>query len=329
MPEVLAALREATAEGPVDDGGGEETFILVYRDRTGRRHECPSDRETFELIRASDDGLAEILSIEDAYEAHVANYIAFESGVMSLIAQDMVRRRSDYEPMDDARRTAGRLMDNLLSTAFSFTEQAKRRSKEIGGRDLVRAVELRIEALRRQRPAMWIMQWIRGHAQHAGTSVTGIVLGVRRIEGEGEDAVLEYTVGTTLKRAVLKPDRTWSVADRETLEAFLDAAAADRRDGQLALLPLVRAYMAALSELLETLRELFTPFETPWIEANRAALLAMGVPDGGGSSHQAARRRGQRCVEAVQLVHFNIDRIKTLRGRNGSLKALALARIRN
>lgn len=254
-----------------------ETYIASFRGQLGRRETAPISRDLFERVKASGDGLGDILDIEESYEVNLGNYIEFERGVTAQIASDLVHPAFSMEAMDHARRTIGRLLDNLLSTSFSFQEQTRRRLKRLGGRSMLQRFEAELVDLRARLPALVVVHEIRRYAQHEGSSVSGISIGGRRLE-EGDAIVIERTLVATFKRALIKVDRVTPGADRERLDALL-AEVVDPR-GRVDLVPLIRHYMTALSEILVFTRLMLDDLHADWADANRQALACLENPEG-------------------------------------------------
>lgn len=303
-----------------------ETFAASRRDRLCQKHRAPITRDLFVAVLASDEGLGDILDIEEAYEANLGNFIDFERGVTAQLASELVHPAFELAEIDHARRTVGRLLDNLLSTSFAFLEQTRRRMTRLGGRALCDRFNAEYSALRESLPALAVVEAIRNYAQHEGSSVSGITLGGRRLE-EGDAIVIERTFVATFRRDLIRPDRRAPKAVQDQLSTLLNAVADDK--GRIEMSPLIRHYVAALSEVLVAARKLVSDEQAHWSTANREALAALNAPDGEGYGHQVVRLHGQRAIEAGPIVHFNVDRIERLQARNGALTGLPLARIRH
>ena len=303
-----------------------ESFAASCRARMGEKRRAPIDQALFERIRASDDGLGHILDIEEAYEINLGYYVDFERGVTAHLAKELVHPAFDMPAIDDARRTVSRLLDNLLSSSFSFLEQTRRRMKRLGGQSLFEAFRAACADLEVRFPVLLLMEAIRNHAQHDGSGVSGITLGGRRLE-EGDDFVVERTLIATFRKDEVHIDRKWPSDRKARLVAFLAELADDK--GRIQMGPMVRRYIQALSEVLAAARSLVAEQQADWSHANRDALLALDDVEDKGLSHQIVRLRGARVVEAHQIVHFNVDRIERLQQRNGVLSGLPRARIRS
>lgn len=300
------------------------TFAASFRTNKGEKRRVPISPALFERIRASNDGLGHILDIEEAYEINLGNYVDFERGVTAHLAKELVHPAFDLPAVDDARRTVSRLLDNLLSSSFSFLEQTRRRMKRIGGQSLFDAFRTACVDLETRFPVLLLMEAIRNHAQHDGSGVSGITLGGRRL-GEGDDVVVERTLIATFRKDEVRIDRAWPAERKARLVAFLAELADDK--GRIQMGQMVRRYVQALSEVLAAARTLVAEPQADWCEANREALVALDDVEDEGFAHQIVRLRGVRVVEAHQLVHFNVDRIERLQKRNKILSGLLRARI--
>lgn len=304
---------------------GQTRWAASYRDRLGKRSRAPISEDLFERVRASDDGLGDILDIEEAYEANLGNYIDFERGATAQLASELVHPVFELEHIDHARRTIGRQLDNLLSSSFAFLEQTRRRMTRLGGRQLLKQFEAEYAALRDRLPALAVVELIRNYAQHEGSSVSGITLGGRRLE-EGDDVVIERTLVATFRRDLVRPDRRASSEATAQVAALLDEVT---EKGRIEMSPLMRRYIAALSEVLVVARQMLAGRQADWSAANRDALAALAIGEDNGFSHQVVRLRDGRAVQSSPIVQFNVDRIERLQKRNRVLKGLPLARIRH
>lgn len=313
-----------TDQTPSPSSEPEETFAASRRDRMGRRCRASIPRDLFEAVKKSDEGLGDILDIEEAYEANLGNFIDYERGVTAQLATELVHPATDLEQIDHARRTIGRLLDNLLSTSFSFLEQTRLRMTRRGGRELGERFKAEYADIRNRLPALAVVEAIRNYAQHEGSSVSGISLGGRRLE-EGAAIVIERTLVATVRRDLIKPDRRAPKAAQQQLNRLLDDVADDK--GRIEMGPLIRHYIAALSEVLIAARLLVAERQAHWSLANRDAIAALGTDEG--YSHQVLRLRGARSVESSPIVLFNVERIERLQARNRVLTGLPLALIRH
>lgn len=248
---------------------GDATFAASFRTNRGEKRRVSISPALFERIRASDDGLGHILDIEEAYELNLGNYVDFERGVTAHLAKELVHPEFDYPAIDDARRTVGRLLDNLLGSSFSFLEQTRRRMTRLGGRPLFDAYRAACADLETRFPTLLLMEAIRNHAQHDGSGVSGITLGGRRLE-EGDDVVVERTLIATFRKDEVRIDRKWPAERKARLIAYLAELADDK--GRIPMGPMVRRYVQALSEVLAAARGLVAEQQADWCEANREAL---------------------------------------------------------
>lgn len=306
--------------------GKDETFAASCQGRTGKRRRAPISEALFESVRVSDEGLGNILDIEEAYEINLGNYIDFERGVTAQLATELVHPAMDYEQIDHARRTIGRMLDNLLGTAFSFLEQTRRRMRRLGGRELFDAFAVTYEAVADRLPVLLVMEAIRDHAQHDGSGVSGITLGHRRLE-EGDEIVIERTLVASVRRDLITPNRNWPKDRQRRVTALLDEMVDGK--GRIEMGPMVRRYIEALSEVLVAARALVARQQADWSQANRDALTALDDPNDEGFNHQVVRLQAVRAVESSPIVHFNVERIARLQKRNGLLTGLPRARIRS
>ncbi|MDZ4365183.1 hypothetical protein, partial [Brevundimonas sp.] len=213
------------------------TLAASFRTNSGEKRQVPIRPTLFDCIRASDDGLGHILDIEEAYEINLGNYVDFERGVTAHLAKELVHPAFDYPAIDDARRTVGRLLDNLLGSSFSFLEQTRRRMTRLGGRPLFDAFRAACADLETRFPVLLLMEAIRNHAQHDGSGVSGITLGGRRLE-EGDDCVVERTLVATFRKDEVHIDRKWPAERKARLVVFLAELADDK--GRIQMGPMVR-----------------------------------------------------------------------------------------
>lgn len=309
-----------------EGGDAKDTFAASCRERMGEKRRAPIEKALFERIRASEDGLGHILDIEEAYEINLGNYVDFERGVTAHLAKELVHPAFDLPAIDDARRTVSRLLDNLLSSSFSFLEQTRRRMKRLGGQSLLDSFRSSCRDLETRFPVLLLMEAIRNHAQHDGSGVSGITIGGRRL-ADGDDFVLERTLIATFRKDEVHIDRKWPADRRALLVAFLAELADDR--GRIQMGPMVRRYVQALSEVLAAARSLVAERQADWSQANRDALVVLDDIEDEGFSHQIVRLQGARVIESHQVVHYNVDRIERLQARNGILSGLPRARIIN
>lgn len=282
----------------------------------GGRYDIPSSRAEFDALRAAAQGIDEIVAIENAYAANIENFIELEKGVTALIVSNAVENLN-IESYDDARRTAGRLVDNLLSSSRSFMDQCEKRLIKACGRKIKADFDELRARVKAESQAFRVMEVLRNHAQHAGTSVTSITMGMRREETE-EDMKLVHTLKPLMQLKRLKADRKL-ITNHPAVFAEIEGLA-DPKRGNIDLMPLIRGYIEGLSAVLEGVRAILRPYEDIWISTDNAAFDRMSGEDRPKTGHAAIVLQGNRLLDSEDLSNWNIERVKVLRKRHRSLK---------
>ena len=299
-----------------DASDGPITYVLRHLIIGGGRYDVPSSKVEFDALRVAALGIDEIVAIENAYAANIENFIELEKGVTALIVSNAVENL-DIENYDDARRTAGRLVDNLLSSSRSFMDQCEKRLVKACGRAIKTDFDVLRARVKAESQAFRMMEVIRNHAQHVGTSVTSITMGMRREETE-QDMKLIHTLSPLMQLKHLKADRKLIAKHPE---AFAEIEAlADPRKGTIDLMPLIRGYIEGLSAVLEGVRAILRPYEDAWFAADKAAFDRMSGEGRPQTGHAAVILQGNRALDSEDLSSWNIDRVKILRKRHRSLK---------
>ncbi|MBG7614694.1 hypothetical protein IWC96_05280 [Brevundimonas sp. BAL450] len=293
--------------------------------RDGQRRRVEISGDLFARVVEAREGLGHILDIEEAYEAMLGNFIDFERGAMMRLASELVHPITTIEEFDAVRITMGRLLDNLLSSAFAFLEQSKDRLPKLGGRPLLKAFEKELEALKLRLPVLTVVHAIRNHAQHEGSSVSGLTTARRRLE-EGEQVVVEQTLTVIFKRDALRRNREASKEARASLSALLNALTDSK--GAIELGPLARSYVAALSEVLLLIRRLVAERQADWSQANREAMSLLD-PQNELFARQVSRVRDGKVVARSEITVFNVERVERLQSRNRGLVSLPQARLKH
>lgn len=300
-----------------DDASDEPiTYVLRHLIIGGDRYDIPSSKAEFDALRATALGVDEIVAIENAYAANIENFIELEKGVTALIVSNAVENL-DIESYDDARRTAGRLIDNLLSSSRSFMDQCEKRLIKACGRKIKTEFDELKARVKTESQAFRVMEVLRNHAQHVGTSVTSITMGMRRDETE-QDMKVVHTLKPLMQLRRLKSDRKL-IANYPAVFAEIEGLA-DPKRGNIDLMPLIRGYIEGLSAVLEGVRAILRPYEDGWFSTDKAAFDRMSGEGRPKTGHAAVILQGNRLLDSEDLSNWNIDRVKVLRKRHRSLK---------
>lgn len=309
----------------------EQQYVLTFALWGGGRFESPSTKEEFHAIRLSGDLLAEVLAIEDAYECNMVNYVDLESGITRLIVADAVRSPSDEVPFHDARRTISRLLDNLLSSSKGVLDQLTKRSKMIGGSKLVAETRKLRDRARADLKGFRVMEALRNHAQHAGSSVTSISFQMSRSKEDLDDPDWQiiYSLQAFARTKDLSLHRSVPPAEKAEFQALLEELSAPKRPELINLVPLVRGYVLGIGRIVKAYRELIADDEARWNATQLDALARLKGPEAPNTGQAVVLKEGGTYRDIEHLSHFMIDRIATLRTRNGSLEGLQRMQIRH
>jgi hypothetical protein len=293
-----------------------QTYVLTHLILGSHSFDIPSTKAEFDALRKAAFGFDEIVALENAYAANIENFIELEKGVTALIVANAIET-FEMEAYDDSRRTAGRLIDNLLSSSRAFMDQCEKRLVKACGRTMKAEFADLKDKVKADSKAFRIMEILRNHAQHAGTSVTSITMGMRRVETEQEHKVV-HTLSPLIQLRYLEADKRLVTSNPEGFEEIRSLATAKK--GNIDLMPLIRGYIEGLSAILEGVRTILKPYEEEWAAADNAAFDRLTEKGGPKSGHAAVIRKGIDTVDTEELSRWNIERIAVLRKRHRTLK---------
>ena len=221
-------------------------YIITCRASNQRRDIDLSPGE-FESIKNARVGLMALLQIEEKCDLVFENYVEFEDALNMLAVRNAFFHDGDWSSMMTDLLFINRRLINLLATAILYRDQVKREVSRLLGRERHRQFEARISEEARLSLGYRAMEAVRNHMQHQGLPVSRLSYSQRF-----EDRPERWTRVTTepmLCPADLKNGRRVEpslVIDLQALGGPLDA--------HVPLKPLVRAYVQALANIHEWLR---------------------------------------------------------------------------
>lgn len=276
--------------------------------------------DTFRDIGEAQRGLISFLRLEDIYDVFVSNYMDLERTAHRHLLDQIVYWIVDRIEWERARRDIDRVVSNLLSSGRLYRDSIQRVILQIFGR---RSNELSkiITSLERHKTCnigYRAMEELRNFVQHNALPTNSLSFN-HSWTGMEETSALRSSILFGLDPKMLLADRK---VDKLLVSAL--AAQADKH-GQVAMLPLVRSYVSALSDVHADVRDAIASREAGWIGILEAARqlysAAGGDPDTRGLA--AVFRTKEGAVK--EIYHLNIDlveRLRYLQRRNRKLSNL-------
>ncbi len=299
-------------------------YVLGFALLGGRKFEVPSSHEEFQRINRAGQFLSHVLSLEEAYDACLANYIDFEAGLVRLLVTDMVREASDETPFHDMRRECARLLSNLLSSCKATLDQVDLRAVKTGGRELRDRVEGLKNDLRHDLDGFRVMESLRNHAQHLGSSVSSISVNQWRDPNAAseENWRLIHSISAYAEIDLLRPLRGRPEEEQAAFRETLERIATRGKEEGVDLVPLVREYILGVGRVVGHFRDLLND----QVDACHGVLLdakaRLSVPGAPTVGYAAIQKVGQKYAQIEKVRYFLWDRISVLRQRNGGLEGL-------
>lgn len=297
-------------------GGALNTQYKLTVVNSWPEHSLVISAAEFEKIGKAVEGLTDIFWIEEIYDAVTQNYRAYEEGQILLALGHAMGTGRGFDAMDDARRTSGVHLDNLLSSARAFVDAVPQRLRVIGGQVLADAFRASTSRVYDASRAYRFMDALRNYTQHSGSSISGMTYDGRRVPSQTEplDFKLTYSVRPSLH--VDQVEQDFKAKIRPLLHDLKD----DK--GQIDITPLVREYMVGLNAIMLEARTLIAPTETTFraiIDSAHARLKA----DGDARLPAVVKTEGDEEVAIYFLPDNQRERTERLRSRNGNLSHLS------
>lgn len=308
------------------------TFMMIGAGRWERS----SDAAEHAAVLAADDRLHALMSVEEVYDAVVANYVALESAVTALIVTGVVRPRFNPEASDD-RRNVARLLNNLMSSAQAAFDQTRKYGNSIGGKAYKADFETVRAGLRAEGMGFMLMETLRNHSQHVGSAVSSLTYGMSREPKDDLEApewTIVYSLNAFTDVKSLMPDRSLNGEDRDAYMALLNSKTLQPKPGtesrpKVDLIPLVRDYVLGVSRIVQAFRAYFVKVETEIFEM-QDEICSRLAQEGAPTQGQAIAIKTDRGYQSVARVGVHMqEQIRYLRRRNRDLVGLKRMQIRH
>src|SRR5688572_9822556 len=202
-------------------------------------------QEEYEALAEAKTGHLSVLFIEEKFDLLVENYLELEDAMLRSTNRHMVHKDQDYEWFQVERNLFNRRLVNLLSACRSYVDYAKHHvhvvlpGDQAASDKLETAFSEHYDALLGYR----VMEALRNFVQHRGFPIHVVSYSGKWV-GPKNDASLRFGLSIFTKTIYLDDDG-FKKAVLGELEAL---------GGRVDLKPLVREYVAALSEVHKQLR---------------------------------------------------------------------------
>jgi hypothetical protein len=223
------------------------------------------DRQDYENLRAASEGLAEILSAEQKYDALMENYAELEKSLIEEALNHMIFSHTVIDESSSPGEIISRRVLNLFASARLYLDALPRHVATILSADQATAERLKKmpAELYDSSLAYRVMEAVRNYAQHRELPVHGFQWHSEWEEIQSESARLVFSVAPKLNVNSLRADAKF----KRSVLAELDILGPD-----VLLMPLTREYIEKLSSLHEQFRLAVAAEETRWEDACRSAL---------------------------------------------------------
>lgn len=273
-----------------------------------------------------------LLHVEETFEVVIANFIAWEETVLGLAVRQLAGRSNltDLDYFDPARRDCHRTLFNLLSVSRAFDEQTRSMIGDLpGATDADKdAVDAFFSREFDKSLGYRVLYALRNHSQHRGLAVTGVSFGGRSL---GPKAIgYAIVVRPYLHLDELRTSPKFRKATLAELERHIDPGP-DPSEDSVELVPLVRAFVQGLSQVLVSLRQLAAEREASWRKAalDLCERFEPPIDDPQRFAMCAERVRDGALVEERWIGSHPWRPIDELRAKNRGLSTLGIAVIQS
>lgn len=259
-----------------------------------------------------------LLAIEEKLNVVMENYAEFEQSLLDITITNMVFHNLDWDSMTAARQTIVRRIINLLSSCRSYLDQ---KDHDLGAistvtDDIIREVKKSFSQQYDARLGYRVMEEMRNHVQHRGSSVYHLAYPSGwRGDIKTDDCWLEFNITASFTRKDLE-------RDGEFKQRILDELPTDE---PIDLKAQIRDYVAGISEAHQTLRRLLdqTRKNACTLLRDAIAQYESQAEDGDATGlHFVQRDSDGNLLRAHSLFSDPIDRLDKLHRRNPLLSKL-------
>jgi len=216
----------------------------------GERGAIEISRLQFDLLRNSKHQIIRALSLEEAFDILIQNYMEFEKEVLGLTVDYMVRHPDKYGFHQDGRRILNRRLMNILTTARAYLDQLPSSFNAVIGSDSSYDLKLksRVHSQYDSLLGYRVMEALRNYAQHNGFPIHGMGFGMQWVK-DGDDKVgrIEFGTSPSINCEVLREDGQFKKQILREIEALGD---------KVDVRPLLREYLQGFGEIQDEYRRL-------------------------------------------------------------------------
>jgi hypothetical protein len=197
------------------------------------------------LIRAK-QCIIRALSLEEAFDVLVQNYMEFEKEVLRLTIDYMVLHPEKYGFHQEGRRLLNRRIMNVLTTARAYLDQLPGSINDVSGNENAYSDNLKafVSLQYDTRFGYRVMEALRNYAQHCGFPIHGMGFSMHNLRDE---ALQEFSVTPSIASNDLREDKDFKRAVLKELQ--------ERGDSE-DIRPLLRDYVSGLGKIQNEYRKL-------------------------------------------------------------------------
>lgn len=288
---------------------------------------APISVDLFEKVADAHDGLIDLIRVEDVYDVTMLNFAELEKVALSHVVDDMLDQLQSRIEWERTRRETDRAICNLLGSGKLYRDSARRVVAKIFGRhsDQIKLVQSLFDEQLHKHLGFRTMVALRDFTQHQGLPTESMTFNQAWVDhGDELKSRLQHSVNFSLDYRIFLSGRSPNPDLAQELVAIAD------KNGRVAMLPLIRAYMDGLSHIQSGLRALFSEREADWqtsLNDARTAFSAAGG-DATGIALAVVQRRESGSVEKSFALNIEIsERLAHLRMRNQRLINMAKRQI--
>ena len=202
-------------------------------------------RDTYDSLKSGNPALLDALYIEERYEFVLLNFLAWEKGILTVTADNMIRQDINYIRFHETRRVLSLQMINFLTTARMYVDQVPGLCKSCvpPGTDSVKIFKGYTTREHNKNSHYRFMDALRNFVQHYSDPVHWASYGTAWTSLD-EDGQMEFRVDLASLRESL-------VADGRMKKSVLDEIG-DKVDLPIAC----RSYVESISAIHQDVREL-------------------------------------------------------------------------
>ena len=222
----------------------------------GHEESLEISEQTYATIMAARYGLLEVLYIEEKFDLLIEDYLEFETDLLDIAMEQMVRWRHHYLDFQMHRSRINLRVINLLSACKMYLDHSAHHLNNLFNKDDARLIGIIQERSNQYDMHLGYraMEALRNHVQHRGYPIHATRYNSKMLDVEKRDKFL-YSLTPLLDTATLEEDDKFNKKVLGELKMLGEA---------IDIKPLLRQYVESLGHIHQMVRTAIGPLAEDW-----------------------------------------------------------------